>query len=46
MANKSNSQAAKYDIPQNSAGYVEAIKINKKNPAPVKKTGNDLRSSK
>lgn len=44
MANKSNSQDADYKIPQNSAGYVQAISINKKNAAPVKKTGRDLRS--
>jgi len=36
----------KMKIPQNSAGYVEAMNINKKNPAPVKKTGKDLRSGK
>jgi|GEM_PF-3519306 hypothetical protein len=39
-----NSQNLKFSIPQNSAGYVEALNMNKKNPAPVKKTGNDLRS--
>lgn len=31
-------------IPQNSAGYIPAISINKKNADPVKKTGKDLRS--
>ncbi|MDP4158227.1 MAG: hypothetical protein Q8911_00485 [Bacillota bacterium] len=46
MANKTNSQDANYSIPQNSAGYVAAKSINKKNPAPVKTTGKDLRSGK
>lgn len=46
MANGSNNQKADYKIPQNSAGYVEAVRITKKNPAPIKKTGNDLRSGK
>lgn len=46
MANKLNTQAADYKIPQNSAGYVDAVRITKKNAAPVKKTGRDLRSGK
>jgi len=36
----------KLSIPQNSAGYVQATNMNKKNAAPVKKTGKDLRSGK
>jgi hypothetical protein len=36
----------KMKIPQNSAGYVPAMNMDKKNPKPVKKTGNDLRSGK
>jgi len=38
--------AEKLKIPQNSAGYVKAIAIDKKNPAPKKSTGKDLRSGK
>ena len=33
-------------IPQNSAGFIKATNMDKKNPAPVKKTGKDLRSGK
>jgi len=36
----------KMSIPQNSAGYVEASNMDKKNPKPVKKVGKDLRSGK
>lgn len=46
MANKSNEQSADYKIPQNSAGYVKAISINKSNAKPIKTTGKDLRSGK
>lgn len=46
MANDSNSQDANYKIPQNSAGYVKAISINKSNAKPIKVTGKDLRSGK
>ncbi len=38
--------AEKIKIPQNSAGYVPATNMDKKNPAPKKSTGNDLRSGK
>jgi len=31
-------------IPQNSAGYIKATNMDKKNANPVKKTGKDLRS--
>lgn len=31
-------------IPQNSAGYIKATNMDKKNSNPVKKTGKDLRS--
>ena len=36
----------KLKIPQNSAGYVKALNMDKKNANPVKKTGKDLRSGK
>ncbi len=36
----------KMKIPQNSAGYVKAMNMDKKNPAPKKVTGKDLRSGK
>ena len=36
----------KPNIPQNSAGHIQAMNLNKKNPAPKKTTGKDLRSGK
>ncbi len=37
---------AKIKVPQNSAAFVSATNMDKKNPKPVKKTGKDLRSDK
>jgi len=36
----------KMKIPQNSAGYIKATNMDKKNAAPKKSTGKDLRSGK
>jgi hypothetical protein len=33
-------------IPQNSAGYIKALNINKSNAKPIKSVGKDLRSGK
>lgn len=34
----------KMKIPQNSAGFIKATNMDKKNAKPMKKTGKDLRS--
>jgi len=43
---KNTGDMPKMTIPQNSAGYVPALNMSKKNPAPKKTTGKDLRSGK
>ena len=43
---KNTGDMPKLSIPQNSAGYVPALNMNKKAAAPVKTTGKDLRTGK